>query len=107
LTAKTIITFAVAVLLTACAGQQQINPQSSVDTNAKDDVIQLGVNTYQVLRKGVGADVTELKRSAGVAAASVCVPKGRSVRIDNQESSFNINFWGVITQSVLTTFTCI
>lgn len=99
--------FAIALTLSACATAPQINQQAGVDTKDKSDVIQIGTNSYQVFRKGSGTSVSELKRSAGIAAASVCVPKGLSVKITKEDSDSSLNFFGVLTRSVLTSFICV
>ena len=105
---KKMILILAAAILTGCASSAQINPQVGVDTSDKSDVISLGGNKYQVLRKG-SADHTELKRSAGVAAGKTCVPLGKKVHIDNEDQDWgsqDMFFYRVTINSVLTTFTC-
>ena len=102
---KKMVLILAAVILTGCASSAQINPQVGVDTSDKSDVISLGGNKYQVLRKG-SADQPELKRSAGVAAGKTCVALGKKVHVDKEDTDWNKNFWGVTINSVLTTFTC-
>jgi competence protein ComGC len=104
LIAKTIPAIAIAALLTACVSSQT-NPQVGVDTAAKDDVIRMGANMYQVLRKGEIASLSELKRSATIAAAAICIPLNKNVNIRSEDVSFSGGFFGP-TKSVLTTFTC-
>jgi hypothetical protein len=94
--------------LTGCASSAQINPQVSVDTGDKSDVVSLGGNKYQVLRKG-SAEQTELKRSAGVAAGKTCVALGKKVLIDKEDTDVDytsVFLFSIETNSVLTTFTC-
>jgi hypothetical protein len=101
---KALFIITMASTLVACAGPQ-VNPQSSVDTAAKDDVVQLGPNLFQVLRKGAATATTELERSGTVAAAGVCVPKGKTVNITKKEIGYAPAFFG-LQLSVLLTFSC-
>jgi hypothetical protein len=101
---KALFIIALAATLVACAGPQ-VNPQSSVDTAAKDDVVQLGPNLFQVLRKGEATASTELERSGTVAAAGVCVPKGKTVNVTKKDIGYAPGFFA-LQLSVLLTFSC-
>lgn len=101
---KALFIIALSATLAACA-VPQVNPQSSVDTAAKDDVVQLGPNLFQVLRKGEATAMTELERSGTVAAAAVCVPKGKTVKVTKKDVGFAPGFFAM-QSSVLLTFSC-
>lgn len=101
---KALFIIVLAATLVACAGPQ-VNPQSSVDTAAKDDVVQLGPNLFQVLRKGQATSLTELERSGTVAAAGVCVPKSKTVNVTKKDIGVAPGFFAP-EFSVLLTFSC-
>lgn len=101
---KALFIIALSATLAACA-VPQVNPQSSVDTSAKDDVVQLGPNLFQVMRKGLGTGHVELQRSATVAAAAVCNSKGKTVKITKTDSDAS-NALIAVMYSVLLTFSC-
>lgn len=93
-----------ATLTIGCANQT--NPQTSVDTSAQDDLIQLGPNLFQILRKSELSSFPELKRSATIAAAKKCIPLGKEVAVIREVPGFSAGFL-TPTKSLLIEFRCI
>jgi hypothetical protein len=92
------------MLCSSCA--HQTNPQRNVDTSVKDDLVQLGPNLFQILRKSEFSGFPELKRSIAIAAAKKCVPMGKEVQFVREEPGLSMGVF-VATKELLVDFRCI